>query len=46
MASVSDAGDLGLWYVLNRLETSYWREVDCNGGIICKLFPPMSGAGV
>jgi hypothetical protein len=32
MALVSDAADLGLWYVLNRLEASYWREVDCNGG--------------
>jgi hypothetical protein len=32
MALASDMADLGLWYVLNRLETSYWRDVDCNGG--------------
>jgi len=28
----SDTPDLGLWYVLNRLETRYWWDVDCNGG--------------
>jgi hypothetical protein len=32
MAMASDTADLGLWYALNRLEISYWREVDCNGG--------------
>jgi len=24
--------DLELWYELYRLETRYWREVDCNAG--------------
>jgi hypothetical protein len=28
----SDTAELGLWYVLNGLEISYWRDVDCNGG--------------
>ena len=24
--------ELEVWYELYRLETRYWREVDCNGG--------------
>jgi hypothetical protein len=32
MALASDMPDMRLWHVLNRLESSYWREVDCNGG--------------
>ena len=27
-----DTDDLALWYALNRLLTSYWAEVDQNGG--------------
>jgi hypothetical protein len=32
MTLASDTPDLGLWYALNRLETSYWWDVDCNAG--------------
>jgi hypothetical protein len=32
MALASDMPDVRLWHVLNHLETSYWWEVDCNGG--------------
>jgi hypothetical protein len=32
MPLASDTPDVELWYVLNRLETRYWWEVDCNGG--------------
>ena len=32
MTVASDMPDVGLWCVLNHLESSYWSEVDCNGG--------------
>jgi hypothetical protein len=32
MPLASDRPDVELWYVLNRLETSYWWDVDYNGG--------------
>jgi hypothetical protein len=33
MALASDPADLALWFALNRLETDYWWDVDCNGGL-------------
>ena len=32
MALANDIPDLRLWHILNHLETSYWWDVDCNGG--------------
>jgi SnoaL-like domain len=32
MALASDMPEVRLWHVLNFLETSFWREVDCNKG--------------
>lgn len=44
MVLVSDMDDLALWFALYRLETSYWWDVDCNGG--CKAHEFYTSTGL
>ena len=43
MALTSDMPDVRVWHVLNHLVTSYWWEVDCNGGRQAREFYTRDG---